>query len=88
MKDVTIYTTNYCPYCMRAKRLLGKKGVAYKEIDVTGDDAMREKLVQMSDGMKTVPQIFIGGAHVGGFSDLSELDDEGKLDAMLADAPA
>ncbi|MBS2031540.1 MAG: glutaredoxin 3 [Deltaproteobacteria bacterium] len=86
MKDVTIYTTTYCPYCTRAKKLLARKGVAFNEIDVTGDDAMRAKLVEMSDGMKTVPQIFIGGAHVGGFGDLAELEEEGKLDAMLADS--
>ncbi len=85
MKNVTVYTTNYCPYCTRAKSLLSKKKVPFEEIDVTGDDAMRVKLVEMSDGMKTVPQIFIGGEHVGGFTDLAELEQAGKLDAMLAD---
>lgn len=83
MKSVKIYTTTYCPYCDRAKSLLKNKGVAYEEIDVTGDDEMRMKLVQMSGGLKTVPQIWIGETHVGGFDRLSELDRAGKLDPML-----
>ena len=83
MKDVTIYTTNYCGYCRRAKDLLTRKGAAFKEIDVTDDDAMRAKLVQMSGGAQTVPQIWIGTEHVGGYSDLAELDQQGKLDPML-----
>lgn len=88
MKDVIVYTTNYCGFCKRAKALLDKKGVPYREVDVTDDDAMRVKLVEMSGGMKTVPQIFIGGEHVGGYSDLAELDQEGKLDGMLAGQPS
>jgi glutaredoxin 3 len=84
MKDVTVYTTNYCSYCNRAKNLLKSKGVSFKEIDVTGDDAMREKLVEMSGGAKTVPQIWIGTEHVGGYGDLADLEKEGKLDAMLS----
>jgi glutaredoxin 3 len=84
MKEATIYTTTYCPFCVKAKNILKSKGVPYKEIDVTGDDAMREKLVEMSDGMKTVPQIWIGTAHVGGCGDLEDLIDEGKLEALLA----
>lgn len=83
MKAVKIYTTNYCGYCLRAKDLLKRKGVAYEEVDVTGNDDMREKLVEISNGQRTVPQIFIGGTHVGGYSDLSQLDREGKLDPML-----
>lgn len=88
MKDVVVYTTDYCPYCTRAKALLDKKGVSYEEIDVTGNDAMREKLVEMSDGMRTVPQIFIGGEHVGGYTDLAELESQGRLDAILNDPEA
>ncbi|MFP2928750.1 glutaredoxin 3 [Pyxidicoccus sp. 3LG] len=84
MKPVKIYTTTYCGYCVRAKDLLKRKGVDYQEVDVTGDDAMRAKLVEMSGGQRTVPQIFIGDTHVGGYSDLSLLDSEGKLDPMLA----
>jgi glutaredoxin 3 len=88
MKDVVVYTTDYCPYCTRAKALLAKKGAAYKEVDVTGDDAMREKLVELSGGMRTVPQIFIGGEHVGGYTDLAELETAGQLDAVLNDSSA
>jgi glutaredoxin 3 len=83
MKAVKIYTTTICPYCDRAKDLFRRKKVPYEEIDVTGDDAMRERLVEMSGGRKTVPQIWIGDRHVGGFDDLSALDRSGELDALL-----
>jgi glutaredoxin 3 len=83
MKKVLIYTTPVCPYCVRAKRLLQKKGVAYEEIDVAGDDAARELLAERT-GLQTVPQIFIGDEHVGGSDDLHALEQAGKLDAMLA----
>ena len=83
MKPVKIYTTTYCGYCVRAKDLLTRKGVKYEEVDVTGDDDMRTKLVEMSGGQRTVPQIFIGDDHVGGYSDLARLDSEGRLDPML-----
>ncbi len=82
MKPVKIYTTTYCGYCVRAKDLLTRKGVKYEELDVTGDDEMRAKLVEMS-GQRTVPQIWIGETHVGGYSDLARLDSEGRLDPML-----
>jgi glutaredoxin 3 len=84
VKPVKIYTTTYCGYCVRAKDLLKRKGVDFQELDVTGDDAMRTKLVEMSGGQRTVPQIFIGDTHVGGYSDLARLDSEGRLDPMLA----
>lgn len=84
MKDVVIYTASYCGYCRQAKALLQKKGVAYREVDVTNDDAMRAKLVELSDGMKTVPQIFIGGEHLGGYSDLAEAEQQGRLDPLLS----
>lgn len=83
MKPVKIFTTTYCGFCVRAKDLLTKKGVAYEEVDVTEDDAQRAKLVELSGGQRTVPQIFIGGQHVGGYSDLALLDSEGRLDPML-----
>ncbi|MBZ4333182.1 glutaredoxin 3 [Corallococcus interemptor] len=83
MKPVKIYTTTYCGFCVRAKDLLKRKGVAYEEVDVTGDDDARAKLVEMSNGQRTVPQIFIGDTHVGGYSDMAALDREGKLDGML-----
>lgn len=83
--SVEIYTTDYCPYCTRAKELLTQKGVPYQEIDVTGDDAAREALLAKSDGRRTVPQIFIKGQGVGGFTDLYALDQSGKLDELLKD---
>lgn len=84
MTPVWIYTTTYCPYCNRAKSLLERKGASYEEIDVTGDDAARERLVLKAGGLKTVPQIWIGERHVGGFDRLSELDRAGELDRLLA----
>jgi glutaredoxin 3 len=83
VKPVKIYTTTYCGYCVRAKDLLTRKGVKYEELDVTGDDDMRSKLVEMSGGQRTVPQIWIGDTHVGGYSDLARLESEGRLDPML-----
>lgn len=76
---IDVYTTTYCPYCVQAKNLLTKKGYAYQEIDVTQDDDMRVKLVEMSGGRKTVPQIFINGQSIGGFTDLQALDVSGEL---------
>ena len=84
MKTVEIYTTQTCPYCLAAKRLLGKKGAAYTEIDVGRDPALRIAMTERAAGRRSVPQIFIGGRHVGGCDDLHALDDAGKLDAILA----
>jgi glutaredoxin 3 len=84
VKPVKIYTTTYCGFCVRAKDLLKRKGVDFQELDVTNDDKMRAKLVEMSGGQRTVPQIFIGDTHVGGYTDLARLDSEGRLDPMLA----
>ncbi len=84
MKPVEIYTTPTCPYCHAAKRLLTKKGVAYTEIDVSRDPALRSKMTARAGGSHTVPQIFIGGTHVGGCDDIHALDHAGKLDPMLA----
>jgi glutaredoxin 3 len=79
---VTVYTKRVCPYCVRAKRLLDQKGIAYEEIDVERDDALRQWL-QEKTGQMTVPQIFAGERPLGGFSDLAALDREGKLDPIL-----
>jgi glutaredoxin 3 len=79
---ITVYTTSYCPYCVRAKALLTRKGVAFQEISVEGDDRMRAWLVEQS-GQMTVPQVFAGDRSLGGFSDLDALDREGKLDPIL-----
>lgn len=84
MKPVEIYTTPICPYCMAAKRLLTRKGVAFTEIDVSRDPALRNAMTARAGGRRTVPQIFIGGIHVGGSDDLHALDHDGKLDPMLA----
>ena len=84
MAKIEVYTTNYCPYCVRAKQLLDSKDVDYTEVDVTGDDAARIALVEKSGGRKTVPQIFINGQSVGGYDDLRLLEETGKLDPLLA----
>jgi glutaredoxin 3 len=84
MRPVEIYTTPICPYCHAAKRLLQKKGVAFAEIDVSRDPALREAMVQRAKGRRTVPQIFVGEVHVGGCDDLYALDSAGKLDPLLA----
>lgn len=85
MRPVEIYTTPICPYCLAAKRLLQKKGVAYSEIDVSRDPALRAAMIERARGRRTVPQIFVGGVHVGGCDDLHDLDHAGKLDPLLAD---
>ncbi len=84
MKSVEIYTTPTCPYCIAAKALLRKKGVAFSEIDVSKDLGLRQKMTLHARGQRTVPQIFIGGVHVGGSDDIHLLDYQGKLDPMLA----
>lgn len=83
MAEVLVYTTNYCPYCVKAKQLLRNKSVDFEEVDLTNDDAGRIKLVEKSGGRKTVPQIFVDGKHIGGFDDLSALDAKGELDSLL-----
>jgi glutaredoxin 3 len=83
MAEVKVYTTAYCPYCVRAKELLKRKEVPFEEIDVGSDDHLREQVVQMS-GRRTVPQIFIDGKSIGGFEELKALDDQGDLDSLLA----
>jgi glutaredoxin 3 len=83
MPPVEIYTTPYCPYCLDAKALLKKKGVAFTEFDVSRDRELRSQMVQRANGRMTVPQIFIGRQHVGGCDDLYELEGAGKLDTLL-----
>lgn len=84
MKPVRIYTTPICPYCVRAKSLLAKKGAAFDEIDVFMDPDARSEMEQNTGGARTVPQIFIGDTHVGGCDDLYALEKAGKLDSLLA----
>jgi glutaredoxin 3 len=84
MPHITIYTTPICPYCVRAKDLLKKKGIEqWEEIDVSKDPEVREAMITRAGGRRTVPQIFIGEVHVGGFDDMHALDKEGKLDPLL-----
>ena len=82
MPRVQIYTKSNCAYCVRAKALLGKKGVPYEEIDVEHDDARRAWLVEAS-GQRTVPQIFVDERSLGGFTDIEALDRQGRLDPIL-----
>ena len=88
MPTVEIYTTRYCPYCHAAKALLKRKGVNYSEIDVGRDWECREEMIQRANGSMTVPQIFIGAAHVGGSNELHALERAGKLDPLLASGEA
>ncbi len=84
MSKITIYTTMLCPYCHMAKDLLRRKGVSYNEIDVSGQVGLRSEMTRLAGGRTSVPQIFIGGTHVGGCDDLYELDRAGGLDPLLA----
>ncbi len=83
MPEIEIYTQDWCPYCVRAKTLLAKKGVTFREIDAPGGSPARAESQQRS-GRTSVPQIFIGGTHIGGCDDLMALDRAGKLDALIA----
>jgi glutaredoxin 3 len=84
MPPIDIYTTRYCAYCTSAKGLLKRKGVDFREIDVSGSGDLREEMIQRANGRMTVPQIFIGDLHVGGSDDLYALERAGKLDPLLA----
>ena len=85
VKKIQMYSTRWCPFCVMAKRLLAAKGVAVEEVAVDSDPARRIEMVQRS-GRRTVPQIFVGERHIGGFEDMAELDHKGELDPLLADA--
>ena len=86
MPTVEIYTQPWCPYCSQAMALLTRKGVAFREISAPHGTPERAEAVKRSGGRTTVPQIFIGGQHVGGCDDLMALDRAGRLDPMLAAA--
>jgi glutaredoxin 3 len=81
--QIDIYTTTHCPYCVRAKELLRKKGQSYREINVETEETLWQECVTRSGGRQTVPQIFINGAHIGGCDDLYALDKDGKLNPLL-----
>lgn len=83
MSKIQIFSTTWCPYCRSAKTFFDQKGLAYVEIDLTGDDAGRTALVERT-GRTSVPQIFVGDHHVGGYDDLRALDRAGGLVALLA----
>ena len=84
MAKVEIYTTSSCGFCVRAKRLLELKKVAYDETPIDRGGQSRAEMLQRANGRSSVPQIFIGGTHIGGCDDLMALEMDGKLDAMLA----
>ncbi|HEY4406152.1 MAG TPA: glutaredoxin 3 [Xanthobacteraceae bacterium] len=86
MARVEIYTTRFCGYCQSAKALLSRKGVAFSEIDVTGDREGRSRMIERANGRMTVPQIFIGATHVGGSDELYALERAGRLDPLLTEA--
>ena len=83
MTSVEIYTREFCQYCQWAKDLLSRKGVNFREINVTGNRQMRDEMIERSNGGTTFPQIFIGATHVGGCDELYALEEAGKLDALL-----
>jgi len=83
MAEIELYTKPLCPYCIRAKSLLKKKGVSYKDNDISMDKALRAVMIKRAEGRSTVPQVFIDGVGYGGFDDINALNKAGKLDAIL-----
>jgi glutaredoxin 3 len=81
---VEIYTWRTCPFCIRAKNLLTKKGVEFVEYSLDGDEAAREKMAKRANGRRSVPQIFINDRHLGGCDDIHAIEAQGKLDELLA----
>lgn len=86
MPKVEIYSTLFCPYCARARRLLGQKGISYIDIDVIADMSKRGEMIKRAGGRTSVPQIFIDDRHIGGYEELYALDRQGALDALLQGA--
>lgn len=84
MQQVQIYTKYTCGFCMAAKRLLIAKGVSFEEIDILDHPERRAEMIQRANGRSTVPQVFIGGQHIGGYDDLAAADGSGKLKKLLA----
>ena len=83
MSGIEVYSSLWCPFCARAKALLDRKGVEYREIDVDRDPNLRQQMMRRAGGRRTVPQIFVDGRHVGGSDDLAALERAGELDALL-----
>lgn len=88
MPNVEIYTWSRCPFCIRAKALLDRKGVEYTEHCIDGDEEAREEMSKRANGGRSLPQIFIEGKHIGGSDDLYDLEDSGELDSLLQEAAA
>ncbi|MEL6448457.1 MAG: glutaredoxin 3 [Pseudomonadota bacterium] len=86
MADITVYSKTWCPYCNAARGLLQHKGVEFTLIDIGQVPERRDEMIARADGRSTVPQIFIGDTHIGGYDDLEALERAGKLDSLLADA--
>ena len=84
MKKVEIYTWQYCPFCIRAKSLLNKKNIEFIEYKIDGDESSREKMSERANGKRSLPQIFIDDNSIGGCDDLYLLDEENKLDSLIA----
>ena len=83
MAEVVIYSSLFCGYCARAKKLLDSKGVSYEDIDIMANPSRKPEMIERAGGRTTVPQIFIDGQHVGGCDDIHALDADGKLDPLL-----
>ena len=83
MVDIVIYCSGFCPYCERARALLERKGVAFEEVRIDQEPERRAEMEQRADGRTSVPQIFFGDRHIGGFDDMAALENAGELDALL-----
>ena len=83
MKKIDIYTSNYCPFCIKAKSLLNKKKVKFSEINISNDETLREKMSTMASGARSVPQIFADNIHIGDCDKIHKLEQEKKLDKIL-----
>ena len=85
MKNIIVYSSLYCPYCNAAKLLFEQKNLKFKEILIDNDSKLRSEMIGLSNGRKTVPQIFFDEFHIGGYDDLKKIDEEGKLMKFLRD---
>ena len=83
MKNITVYTGPMCSYCDAAKRLLNKKNIPFKEINIVLEKGKMEEMLKKSNGMKTIPQIFIENSHIGGYDELRALENKGELDKLI-----
>jgi len=84
MAEVVVYSSGFCPYCQWAKKMLSEKNVEYSEIRIDQVEGAQQEMLSKSNGSRSVPQIFIGDTHVGGYDDMAALDRAGKLDSLIA----